>query len=516
MRSRIVLGLTALYALIRLPLVLAPIPGWYRGGVQSISFSVAVSTAKHGIPPELVMRQSFSGANLHGMLGAPIPYLGLDVRFVRLVMLIAGLITVALFVVILRRLDTSEWSIVMAAVLLILTPHFVLFTGFATSVAVEICFGVASVYAYLQYLSGSKTTWAVASGLFAGLATLNHFWGGIVTVTIFTFDALVIGVISSETGRSKAVTVLVSRLKLWITHILSLLPAAALYIYYDTRLTGQAKQIFEHYGAEYTIWETGYVLLTSGFYTRIGYWAIQYLPVFLVALPIITVAVIRRFSTAPLSDFIREYDDSIGPAPLAFWAIWLVCGVGVLIILPQGAIIHDYYLWWVLLPSVGGIAWWTDNRGLLSQVSSINRNQLRNLGVVLLAVLFLTSSLLSGYHVAREPIDGRDLPMAGNADGSIPGHADKLTPVLQQHITETDNVLLHGNTVSRVAAIRTGFVEISRVNYIKGSITSEQLAGRTVVVSTEDLSSRLGDDWQLVESVEAAGYTSRIYRNSNV
>lgn len=72
----VLLALGMLYLLLHVPIVMEPLPTTYHLAVQLNTVEVAISTAQTGLVYAPVLDQSYAGANLHGMLGAPVVTLG--------------------------------------------------------------------------------------------------------------------------------------------------------------------------------------------------------------------------------------------------------------------------------------------------------------------------------------------------------------------------------------------------------------------------------------------------------
>ena len=251
--------LGALYTLLHIPLALNPIPTTYHTAVQLTTVEVAISTAQTGLPYAWVVHQSFAGANLHGILAAPIVLVGWPLEATRLVMLTVGAVTIGMFVAIGRAVGARRPTTALGALLLVLTPQFLLFTGLMFPQAVTIAFGVASVFAYLRFAQqeGRWLAWAFVSAVAAGLATLNHFWGGVVTVTVLALDALVLAATREVRGLSIHPR---RHAMLWGAHAVALVPAGTLYAWYKIRGLGG------HYG-DYLLTTSWPLLFDSSWWT---------------------------------------------------------------------------------------------------------------------------------------------------------------------------------------------------------------------------------------------------------
>jgi hypothetical protein len=504
-----------LYSLFRIPLIFDEIPGWYRAGVQLITFSVAVGTAKTGLPPEFVIRQSFSGANLHGMFGAVVPLLGIDLRFVRVLMFLFGFLTLYFTYDITRKLGMSRFGQLGTLALLTLTPHFVLFTGYATPMAVTLCFATGSVYAYIRFSEAGPSRyafWGLLSGCMAGLATLNHFWGGIATVTVGLLSgASLLGLyLRSDTERARAG--LKKTAVLWGEHVLTLVPAGILYVYYRTQLVGEAKEIFQHYGG-YTITSAPGTLLQIETYLVYVYWILMFAPLLPIAIALLAISYKRSDTKFRPSKIVES--NALRPTTDVFWGIWLITGLSIVVLFPRGARIHDYYLWWTVVPTAGLIAWALESEALQDLGFS---QQIPTDPKVIIAVLLVVSAAFSGFQVGRAYFDpGVPTLMGSNPPPDTELHSQTLAEELDAHVKQEDGIIIYEEGVRiRTAMVLSGNVEIRRVTFARSasSLSGKYSSRCNVLVATKELSDILTAGWELIEVVQSHGYKTYIYHKT--
>lgn len=260
------------YVALRIPLVTTPIPGWYHSAVQYYTFGIAINTANYVIPPTTTFYPSAAGASLHGILAAPIIKFGLDPGLVRVELVLVGIITVIFLVLLLEIQGISRDQTFPVILGIIVTPHFVIFSGFALPQGLTIMFGVASLYFYLRFIQcPSNSRFGLLSGGLAGLAALNRYWGGIVTVTIFAIEFVTLLAIS-QSGREFDVRgELSERYPIFAYHLLGLVPAILHYL--STHSPGSAG----HY-SKYTLAESWPLLFQLEWYKTMGFYTAEYQP----------------------------------------------------------------------------------------------------------------------------------------------------------------------------------------------------------------------------------------------
>ena len=207
-----------------------------------------------------------------------------------------------------------------------------------------ICLGTASVYAALRATrpSGRWIAWSVLSGVCAGTAALNHFWGGVVAITVLALDTLVL-IAGDESGDG---TVLSRQMALWGSHLLALLPAGTLYLAFRSAGLGG------HYNG-YLITDAWPLFFDPGWYRVQIEWITRLATTVgpgLVALGIVLAVGLRGGNWR---SFVAERDGRPLPTPSGLWAVWFLVGLFPPLLIPGGTFHHSYYYWWALVPAAG-------------------------------------------------------------------------------------------------------------------------------------------------------------------
>lgn len=394
--------LSILYTITRYPLMMSHVlPDWYHWAVQRDTFLLAIDAAKHSLFDVLVSFP-YSGGNVHAIFAAPLVLLGGDVRWIRFVMFLSGILTILLFADILNRLGANRLTIAFASLLLIFTPHFAIFTGMSLPEPVTLLFSVASINAYLRYLADPRRLWAGLSGLSAGFAAFNHFWGGIATVTVLWIDGYT--TFTSSSTYEDMFDEIRMRWPVWFSHIAFLIPAGILYSWYQlTGRTGPYSKLF--------ITESWDLLLTFSWFRKMFTYSWVYSPAVLSAglvfvllvgiavrrsgllgfsperwtqlfgiyaaiavgivvltgfgsqflvLSISVAAIMATYSISQKRETAihPEWTGNLAvPRPEIVFSVWILCGGLVLVLYPLGSLVHEYYFWWLLVPGVALTSW---------------------------------------------------------------------------------------------------------------------------------------------------------------
>jgi hypothetical protein len=500
------------YAALRLPFILDGMPGFYRNNVQTNMMTIAISTAQHGLP-RLVEHQSFAGLNLHGILGGPVILAGLDPRFVRLVPFTAGLATLWLVYQIMRRLGLSWVASVGVVGILAITPHFVLYTGEGNPVAMDIVFSTASVYAYLRYLDCARESrrWLVAIGAFAGLATLNHFWGGVAAITIFALEGAVLLRAKADGGLKFA------REHAWekaapvaTVVIVGLLPALALYLYY------QQIDPTNHYIKDYFIAASWDLFFDPNWYLKLVGDVRSYLPSMTprVAIPVLALTwyVARERGRDELAELV---DGTYRPTPAGLLLIWLASGLLIFALLPRGALGHDYYFWDVLVPSIALIGYVADPLLLENGVEEIGDGSpvfLSRLAAGFVVFVVITASF-SGV--------GAQVAQANpSADGSLQArapmhHGADVGAALDGVLEDSDTVYHFGTPGHETAMLMHNRVYPDV--YGTTGVTSGPFYTADILLRSQPLDGSLGvkHKYVMVANVSTHGKTTIIYERAD-
>ncbi|WP_246984029.1 hypothetical protein [Halorientalis marina] len=477
------------YVVLRLPILLGPFPGWYRRLVQLITVQVAISTAQSGIPG-LAPHHSFAGANLHGMLLGPVFGLGFGFTAVKIVLSVVGLASLILFGLVYRKLGMSMLAVAVVLGLVVVTPLYVLLFGYAMPTPVTMLFAAVSMIGYVNFYRTASNRWAVLSGIGAGLATLNHFWGGIVTVTLLSAEVAALAA-AVHTGRSVEVR---DRWPLWLSHFVGLIPAGILYVYYHYLMEGARS-----YGG-YMITSSGGLLLQPVWYNRINELLTARVPYFTLSLLVLLVGgvyVVRYQKTGWLFQTSRG---QVIPTTYALSLAWLGAGLFVLVLFPYGVYIHDYYLWWVGFPFAAVI-------GQMVQAAdkdlSAGLQKLAQPAAILLVILTVSATMGPNMFLAQRANALQDEASFSNGLSEV---VDEIGEPESHFAVQRGDV----NIAAYTALARSGYVTKARVSDVE-NITAT--TSGTVAISDHRVNVT---EWSLRRNFTKAGYTAYIYtRNTS-
>ncbi|MEA5388471.1 glycosyltransferase family 39 protein [Haloarculaceae archaeon H-GB11] len=292
-------------------LLLSYLPGWYHPGAQRITILRAVEIFNEG-PFPAIFGHPFSGANVYALLGSIPLSMGFDLRFVRLPMMVLGIVSAMVVLGIARWYEPEGQPPYVTVALLLVTPHFVVFSGFALPMIVTLTAGLFGIYGYLRYLEAGRRKWLVLSAFGGGLAAFNHFWGGVVFVTILGFDSIVLGRFARLRKRERLCETVRHRFRLWAAHVVALAPAVALYFFY--RSSGSSGR----YG-KYTITDSAGLLLRPTWYKTLGFYTLQYHPTHFLVTALMAGLCWQLVRTRNLAVLTCERHGKHVVAPPAFW-----------------------------------------------------------------------------------------------------------------------------------------------------------------------------------------------------
>ena len=384
--SRSLLIVLAAYAVLRIPLVASSFPAWYHQFNETIIFQMARDLADTG--------NAYGGSHItnaglvfNGLIAAPVFLLDLPEQFVRSFGFIAGLVTITFVWKIQVLQGISERSRFATAFLLVVIPHFVIMTGFATYHSLHMMFGVLAIYYFLKWRE-SRDNWrfAIFSGLFAGFAALNHLAGFAVTGTVLAL--LLVG----DLGRLKELLRSTGARKLLISYMFWMTPAL---IYFIIQKSTGALDNYD----KFTFRESNYLLTTTQWWRWQIHYMAEYQPHFAVIMlaivTYITVWIYRKRSAKS-----SDYRPSHMSKATQFWLIWFLIGLFQVFYTPQGALIHEYYMWWSLIPSVPLLV------GLLDFLIGKKRNYWMSIvgAVILLSAIVSVAQVSRAYGATDIPI----------------------------------------------------------------------------------------------------------------
>lgn len=500
----------AYYVVSSLAFVLTYVPGWYHELVQRNAMTEAIQTVVRG-PHTVVLDGFYSGANFHGVFGAPFVMVGADIRLVRLPMLLFGLVCLWFVYRIGTHHHDDNRSPALALILLAVTPHFVIFSGSGLPQIVTLTAGVGSLLAYLYYLDTDDRRWAIASGAAVGIAAFNHFWGGVAFGTVVWYDLLTLIVAYRTLGGGTLKRELRQRCPVWASHLVGLVPAIALYLYY--RLNGRTTLY-----TKFNVFHSYELLFDPGWYTRIGFYAFEYQPAMLLGGLLMVSIALRVLSSRNWAALVVDRNGTPVVAPPAFWSLWLLAGIAIPVLFPLGSSIHEYYIWWAVIPGAGLAGWWYEND--LGRIGSppwgtaISGDRVRRVVVI---GLIVTSALLVGIQGTRGYVGpSEDVPLMESGvppvcivntcpDPPSNAHAKAIGNVLGSHTTPKDIVVGYGDLPSNLDL----FVLVYEFRYREfGTYPAPEVE---YIVSTRQLSAERQAEWRHFETVQTGERSAYLY-----
>lgn len=373
--------LAVLYVVVYLPHVFREFPSDYRPAVQSYTSYVAETLAQGGNPytPPYPPYYSSAGGHLQGVAGTPFVLIIDSPAAFRLGSFFMGFISLLLFYLILREIGVRRAYASATTVLLSIYPQFILFNTAGNPSAGDLFFGLIAVFAYLQWRSEDTFGWLVASSIASGAAVFSHFYAGVVAIGLLAHYTLT----TSHKLRRRVRTAVV--------YGTGMIPAGGLLILYKIVFSGSDpnshyfnRLIFNSFDSLYAterIDGTEFNIFSNRFILRLLNQHGDISPMFgrwwLVLLVSIVLALGWRATPT------EKYDD------IMLVLTWIASGSLTVLLIPGGAIYHEYYTWWLLVGVFAGIGWSFEM--LLPPVST-DRNPIDV--VVLIFPVLLTGLLL--------------------------------------------------------------------------------------------------------------------------
>ncbi|WP_179231076.1 glycosyltransferase family 39 protein [Halorubrum ezzemoulense] len=372
------------YIVIYLPRMMEPYPSVYRRNVQRNMKYVADTLASGGNPytPPYPDFYSTAGGNLHGVLGAPFNLIFDFPQSFRIGVVVMGWISLLVFYLILKKIGVRSYVSLFMTFACMVYPQYILFFSQGNPSAADIFFGLIAVYAYLRWRVNSVKYWLYLSSLSAGAATFSHFYSGVIVIGIISHYLF-----TRTYNREEF-------LRVNFIYFVGLLPALGLLATYKLVFVGQdpnshytSRLIINSFSEVYytqTAYESGFSMYSLEFLRALldqhgdkspifGYWWL-------------TGAVGIIIS---LSRYLGAVEKSI-------WSLilyWIMSGLLIVVIIPGGAIYHDYYTWWLLMGVFAGLALSVETAfSIFEQKSSMKRNLLAIVIISLLLLIIIEST----------------------------------------------------------------------------------------------------------------------------